>query len=120
MNGLTFDQLRIANLKRIPLFKNRRGGPAHSHPDGSDWGLGDWCTAVTGELGEAAGIIKQIKRKDFTLEQAREDLGKELADIVIYLDILAYRAGIDLGYVTTRKFNEVSDRVGCDIKLSEY
>lgn len=114
---LTFGQLRAANRARLPLFKNRRGGPAHSMPDGSDWCLAQWCNAVTGELGEAANLIKKIERGDMTLDEARDDLAKELADVATYLDILAFRAGVDLGEATRWKFNEVSRRVGCAVRL---
>lgn len=114
---LTFDDLRHANRARLPQFKNRRGEPAHSEPDGSDWCLAQWCNAVTGELGEAANLIKKIERGDMTLQEARVDLGKELADVQTYLDILAFRAGVDLGEATRTKFNEVSQRVGCAVRL---
>lgn len=114
---LTFAALRQANTMRLPLFKNARGEPAHSQPDGSDWCLAQWCNAVTGELGEAANLIKKIERGDLTLDQAREDLGRELADVQTYLDILAFRAGIDLGMATISKWNEVSRRINVPIRL---
>ncbi len=117
-DGLTFNTLRGANKARLPQFKNAKGLPAHSEPDGSDWSLGDWCTAALGELGEAANIIKKIKRGDLTLEEARLSLGKEFADTVIYLDILAFRAGIDLGQATMNKFNETSEKVGATVRLA--
>lgn len=116
-HSLTFDQLREANKSRLPQFKNRCGGLAHSKPDGSDWCLAQWSNAVLGELGEAANIIKKIERGDMTLEEGRPALASELADVQTYLDILAFRAGIDLGTSTTIKFNEVSIRVGCDVRL---
>lgn len=117
MSKLTFDNLRDANCARIPTFKNAKGLPAHSETDGSDWCLAQWCNAVTGELGETANLIKKIERGDFTLEEARVELGKELADVVTYLDILAFRAGVDLGQATIDKFNEVSKRVGSPITI---
>lgn len=117
MMSLMFKALRAANLARLPEFKNRRGQPAHSQSDGSDWCLAQWCNAVTGELGEAANLIKKIERGDVTLEEARADLGKEFADVVTYLDILAMRSGVDLGAVTIAKFNEVSERVGSSVRL---
>lgn len=117
-NSLNFDALRGANIHRLPQFKNRRGEPAHSEPDGSDWKLSAWCNAVTGELGETANLIKKIERGDLTLDEARADLAKELADVQTYLDILAFRAGIDLGRATVEKFNEVSIRVGSTIRLA--
>lgn len=114
--NLSLFQLRNANTKRLPLFKNKKGEIVHNE-DGSDWKLSAWCNALTGEVGEAANIIKKIERGDFSLAEARQELGKELADVLTYLDILAFRAGIDLGEATKQKFNEVSDRVDCNIKL---
>lgn len=116
---LHFGALRAANVARLPQFKNRKGEPAHSQPDGSDWCLAQWCNAVCGELGEAANLIKKIERGDMTLDEARGDLADELADIQTYLDILAFRAGINLGQATVKKWNEVSERVGCEIRLGE-
>jgi NTP pyrophosphatase (non-canonical NTP hydrolase) len=118
-DSLTFDDLRAANTARLPQFKNRRGGPAHSQADGSDWCLAQWCNAVTGELGEAANIIKKIERGDMTLDEARPQLADELADVQTYLDLLAFRAGVDLGRATIEKWNRVSQRVGCSLRLRE-
>ena len=117
MRELNTAILRQANMARLPLFKNPKGEPAHAEPDGSDWALSAWCNAVCGELGEAANLIKKIERGDFTLEEKREELGKEFADILTYLDILAYRAGVDLGVATIDKFNEVSRRVAAPVYL---
>jgi NTP pyrophosphatase (non-canonical NTP hydrolase) len=118
-DGLTFNTLRAANTRRLPTFKNAQGDPAHSEPDGSDWALSAWCNAVLGELGEAANLIKKIERGDFTLEMTREALAKEFADVVTYLDLLAFRAGVDLGRATIDKFNEVSRRVGSPVRIRE-
>lgn len=115
---LTFTALRQANRARLPQFKNRKGEPAHSTADGSDWSLGEWCNALCGELGEAANIIKKIRRGDMALDgEGRQALADELADIQTYLDILAFRAGIDLGAATVSKFNHVSRRVGSPVSL---
>lgn len=117
--SLSFKTLRQANILRLPLFKNTKGEPAHSKPDGSDWSLPEWCNAVTGELGELANLLKKVQRGDFTLEEARPSIAKELADVVTYLDILAFRAGVDLGEATAEKWNEVSKRVGVNLRINE-
>jgi NTP pyrophosphatase (non-canonical NTP hydrolase) len=117
MSWLTFDLLRQANTTRLPTFKNSKGEPAHSESDGSDWSLAEWSNAVLGELGEAANLIKKIQRGDISLEEARKDLGREFADVTVYLDILAFRAGVDLGEAVIAKFNEVSIRVGSPVRL---
>lgn len=119
VGGLTFRQLREANRARLPLFKNRKGEPAHSQPDGSDWALSTWCNAVLGELGELANLIKKIERGDMSLDEVHGDVADELADVATYLDILAFRCGVDLGAATASKFNRVSMRVGCDVRLPE-
>jgi NTP pyrophosphatase (non-canonical NTP hydrolase) len=115
--GLSFRDLSLANTLRLPTFKNAKGEPAHSEPDGSDWCLAQWCNAVCGELGELANLIKKVERGDLTLDEARPALGKECADIVTYLDILSQRIGVDLGAETLHKFNEVSVRVGSPVLL---
>lgn len=118
-DGLTFNTLRQANLKRIPQFKNKHGNPAHTEPDGSDWSPAQWLQAVVGELGEYANLRKKYERGDFTEAQFRAEAGKELADVQTYLDILAFRIGVDLGRSTIDKFNEVSERVGSSIRIQD-
>lgn len=75
--------------------------------------------AVTGELGELANLRKKVLRGDLTPEQAQQETADELADVQTYLDILAFRLGVDLGAATASKFNRVSERVGCDVHLPE-
>lgn len=116
-NQLTFAALRSANLKRLPQFKNRRGELVHSKPDGSDWSPAQWLQAVVGELGEYANIRKKFERGDIDEEEFKRLGGKELADAATYLDILTYQFRLDLGQLITDKFNEISERIGCDVKL---
>lgn len=115
-DALAFGVLRRANWKRCEQ---------HYHPIG-DWSLTDWMTCVTGEVGELASLIKNLRRKQTEREMnghaipaaTLEELGNEAADIVVYLDLLCTRAGIDLGAAVRRKFNLVSrDRLGSDIVL---
>lgn len=73
--------------------------------------------ALAGEVGEACNVIKKVRRGDRTMDDARPDIANELADAVIYLDLLAARAGIDLGNAVAAKFNEVSERVGSPRRL---
>jgi len=115
---LTFQDLRNANVARLPEFKSRVGTLAHSKPDGSDWSLADWCTAVTGELGEAANLLKKVRRGDAVLADLRGQLAAELADVVCYVDILAFQAGVDLGDAVAAKWNLVSERVGSKLRIT--
>lgn len=115
---LQFADLRQANLARLPQFRDRQGRLSHSKPDGSDWSLSDWLQAVTGELGELANLLKKVRRGDFSLDEARADVADEIADVIIYLDILAMQCGVELGAAVQRKFNIVSRRVGANVFLS--
>lgn len=116
-----WDALSFGTLRQM----NRRRCAAHYHPI-DDWSLSDWMGAVTGEVGELASVIKNIRRTQTEREANGHDIpvatleamGDEAADIVIYLDLLCARAGIDLGTAVRRKFNQVSrERLGCDIVL---
>ena len=117
-NGLTFNTLRGGNIARLPEFRNANGGRAHSKDDGSDWSPAQWLQAVVGELGEYANMRKKVERGDFTMDEARPKIADELADVVIYLDILAFQLGVDLGEAVMGKWNRTSERVGSKIRLA--
>jgi NTP pyrophosphatase (non-canonical NTP hydrolase) len=77
-----------------------------------------WATAVAGETGELCNLIKKMERGDkYPFTYWQNEVGKEAADIVIYLDLLCTKIGIDLEKQIISKFNEVSDRVKSPIKL---
>lgn len=112
---LTFDALRRANCSRCDRW----------HPGGiEDWSLSDWAVAMIGEAGEACNVVKKLNRvrdgitgNTKSEAELRAQLGAELADTLIYLDLLAQRAGIDLGAAVVAKFNAVSERVGFPERL---
>jgi len=114
---LTFEELRLANIARIPQYKDKNGLHVHDKVDGSDWTPAQWLQAVVGEVGEYANLRKKHERGDISSYTFLKEARKELADIIVYLDILAYQFDIDLGEAVRDKFNEVSDRVGSTIYL---
>ena len=105
---LTFDEFRAANVARCDKW----------HPQGiTSWSPSDWLTAVTGELGELASLLKMRNRERDGLPGNKfsptdKQIADELADVVTYLDLLASVLGVDLGRAVAEKFNEVSVRVG--------
>jgi NTP pyrophosphatase (non-canonical NTP hydrolase) len=117
-DGLTFNTLRGANQARLPEFKNAKGERVHYTGGNDPWTFNDWMTAVIGELGEAANVLKKIRRGDFTLEEAKPKLVMELADVVIYLDILAAQLGINLGEAVMETFNNKSEQVGSKVRMA--
>jgi NTP pyrophosphatase (non-canonical NTP hydrolase) len=112
MYHLTFEELRKANLAKLPLFKNSKGDIAHPTGDINDWTPSQWLQAVVGELGEYANFRKKFERGDIDVFEFTKNAAKELADTQIYLDLLAARLNIDLGGATIMKYNEVSRRIG--------
>jgi NTP pyrophosphatase (non-canonical NTP hydrolase) len=114
---MDFATLRSANLSRC----------ARWHPRGlSEWSLSDWFTATMGELGEAANIAKKLNRERDGLagntqsaDDLRKELADEIADVAIYLDILAASEGIDLASAIASKFNRTSEKVGFPERLPE-
>ena len=118
---VTFDLLREANITRLPTFRNAKGELSHPTKDGEapggDWSDADWFVALTGELGELGDLMKKVRRGDLTKEEAQADLGREIADVMTYLDILAFRLGVDVGKATVAKFNEVSERVKSPVRI---
>lgn len=91
-------------------------------PNAGDWDLPRWGNAVAGECGEMCNIIKKIDRGDFNdnPEAGKEALEKEIADVLIYLDLLANKAGLDLQTSVVNKFNEKSEEIGSNIKIYYY
>lgn len=119
-DGLTFNTLRGANIQRLPEFKNNLGVAAHEVADGSDWSPNDWMVAVVGELGEAADVMKKVRRGDLTVEEALPKLKQEYADVVIYMDLLAKRVGINLGEAVMETFNNKSIKVGSRVRIDAH
>lgn len=94
--GLTFAALRAANQARMPMFKNAKGETQHS---GRDWTPNDWLVATFGEIGEAANLLKKVRRGDVTIAEMRPKLAREFSDVVIYLDMLATECSVALHMV---------------------
>lgn len=116
MNNLDFKSFRDVNLSRANKWHN-----------GSifEWSVSDWACAMAGEAGEVCDAIKKLRRVEDgitgqnrgTIENAYKEIGKELADTVIYCDLVAARVGLDLGKCVQEKFNEVSVKFGFEERL---
>ena len=82
-SGLTFDEFRAANVARCLKW----------HPHGiQSWSPSDWLTAVTGELGELASLLKMRNRERDGLPGNKfsptdRQVADEIADVATYLDL---------------------------------
>lgn len=106
----TLARLRELNLARVHLFGHNL----------RDWSLLEWAGAMCGEAGEAANVAKKIRRVDSGClvnvgDESRDGLvrhlGTEIAGMIVYGDLLAAAAGIDLAKAIEEEFDRVSKRV---------
>lgn len=115
---LTFASLRTINATRCKRW----------HENTPDWTGADWSNAMNGEAGEAANIVKKLRRLELGLYNAHPQLGEnieelivrlgyEIADTVIYADLLANYYNIPLDLAIVEKFNIVSRRYGFPERL---
>lgn len=88
------------------------------------WSLSDWGIALAGEVGELCNVIKKLNRVRDGLPGNKETpqelsiaLWKEMADVYLYLDLIAQAAKIDLPSAVTLKFNETSVKNGFEERL---
>lgn len=115
--SIRFDMLRAVNLSR----RDRWHGPGST-----PWTCADWSNALCGEAGELANVVKKIRRQetgarnqgDPSMAELRSMAGDELADVVIYADLVAAHFGINLSDAVARKFNRVSEKYGFPERLA--
>lgn len=136
--GLDLQTLATTNAERCKRW----------HPEGTEpWTLADWSNAMCGEAGEAANLVKKLRRietgtdsgpwtiphatipgREVVLDKGQRSrilakgIGLELADVVIYADLLAQElahryGGYTLSSLVVTKFNAVSHRQGYPERL---
>ena len=100
-------------LKRLRKANVERDKTTKKFEECENWTLSDWGVALAGEAGEVCNAIKKVNRGDGTLQKVLDEIG----DVITYADLLLEYLHADMGEVVTKKFNEVSDKVGSKIKL---
>lgn len=110
---LTFADVSVTNRRRC-----ERWHPGFPHDE--KWVISDWSNAVGGEAGELQNVVKKLRRyeteqpsaTDPPVEVLLAKAGEEAADVILYLDLLCTRLGIDLAAAIIAKFDAVSVREG--------
>jgi NTP pyrophosphatase (non-canonical NTP hydrolase) len=109
---LTFREFSASNRVRC---ENPNG---FNHPL-SSWSASDWMTAIMGELGESANVIKKLNRvrdgvpgNKETEAELRAKLRKELGDTFVYLDLLCQSLGFHVEDAAIEVFNAKSLEIG--------
>ena len=105
--GLAFTELRETNVLRC----TSKGGYNQAL---DEWTPLEWAGAAAGELGEMANLVKKMRRGE---DVPVEDVADEIADVIIYLDLLAALLKVDLGAAVVAKFNKTSKKRGIQILL---
>ncbi len=100
---MTFEEFQALNRKRCN---------ESFHKDGDWWPIQNWSLAIAGEAGELCNLVKKVIRGDFPLEQVRQEILHEIADVMIYCDLAMTCLEADTGEEIMRKFDIVSERIG--------
>ncbi len=92
----------------------------------SSWSTSDWMTALVGEVGEAANVVKKLNRlrdgvpgNTTSGHALRDQLRRELGDVFVYLDLLCQSLGFQLEFAAVDVFNTKSVQIGYDLPLSD-
>lgn len=113
-------ELGLTHIQAVSITRSNRW----HNGDYKEWSALEWAGAMCGEAGEAANAAKKLKRLEDKLvslnsveenrhytnkEQAKNAIGKEVADTILYGVLLMARAGItDVEEVIREVFNAKS------------
>lgn len=107
--GLTINRVLNVSVERAKKWHGEKGL--------DDWSILEWAGAMTGEAGEAANVAKKLRREDSginsplskeTREHLRKKLASELADVFLYLVLMAAKENIDFEGAIIETFNKKS------------
>lgn len=114
-------EITFAKLRKVNTIRNDEVfNPCNN------WSLMEWACAMAGEAGEVCGAIKKMRRMEEGTNSAKDPndlnvykrkVADEMADVIIYLDLMASKMDIDLGQAVVDKFNEVSDRMNAVTRI---
>jgi NTP pyrophosphatase (non-canonical NTP hydrolase) len=117
------DELTFAGFSRAN--RARCESPeGFNHALGS-WSLSDWLTAAVGEFGEAANVAKKLNRvrdgipgNKLSEGELRDRFRREIADVFIYLDLVAQSQGFSLEDAVRETFDRKSEEIGYPARLA--
>lgn len=118
---ITHPGLNLKKLREINVARSNRW-----HEDEA-WNVSDWAVAFAGEAGEACNAVKKLRRLETFVRRAPNDLNRkeaikkiaqEVADTVLYADLLLAHLGVDLSQALIETFNRKSEDMGFPERLS--
>lgn len=105
-----FSQLRLANQMRDVEWD-----PEHKI------NLAFRAVELGGEVGESLNKIKKLVREQLGIRGSRtteNEIGEEIADIIITTDLLAMSLNIDLWKYVVNKFNSTSEKNNLNTRMA--
>lgn len=109
------------------ISATNRSRCARWHMEGEEWSAADWGNALAGETGELCNVIKKIRRREtgvlptpYNTPEMHELMSKvkdEIADVFLYLDLVACHFNLELEECIFPKFNKVSEAQGFPERL---
>lgn len=118
---MSVSDLSLLEIRRVNVARSKAW-----HEEAEAWTVTDWSNAMAGEAGEVCNAVKKLRRLQCgikarkgpaTIPVALEEVGKEIADTIFYLDLLANHLGMNLADLLADKFNEISEREGFPHRL---
>jgi NTP pyrophosphatase (non-canonical NTP hydrolase) len=122
-------KLDLNHIQAVSITRSNRW----HNGDFNEWSALEWAGAMCGEAGEAANAAKKLKRLENKLvslnsveenrhynnkEEAKQAIGKEVADTILYGVLLMARAGItDPETIIKEVFNAKSIEYGFPERL---
>lgn len=104
----------LTDLRRANVARDREWAK------GGDLGLAFHTIELGGECGELLNKIKKVLREEMGLPGSRttkEEIETEMGDVLICLDLVAMKLGVDLNLSVCRAFNEKSEGMGFTTRL---
>lgn len=105
---LTFEKFQKINKDRYNMYMRHI----------KTWSPLEWSACAAGELGELCNYLKKIKRGSKKWNKiTKKAVAHEIADTIAYLGLLASALDINMDEAIVEKFNIVSKRWKCPVRL---
>ncbi len=107
------------DIKYLSALNKKRCEQDFKEPlNNTGWDPIRWALTIAEETGEVAeAVLGAFGGKKAKAHLGVKHIGEEIADVVIYCDLLATRLGLSLEDIVIKKFNKKSRKIGSKIKL---
>jgi NTP pyrophosphatase (non-canonical NTP hydrolase) len=111
--------MTLTFVKFSQINRDRCESPLGFNHQLSAWSTSDWMTALVGEVGEAANVVKKLNRvrdgvpgNKLTPDELRSQLRRELGDVFVYLDLICQSLDFSIADAAMEVFDAKSAEIG--------